>query len=509
MPKRPTRQGADNIQEEQKKQKKAILQSTMWKEIRDFFRSDRFLFVAGLALSGFVIYSLVSYISYFVNGAQDYSLLQSDMSHRELREAVLNNGGLLGARMQDFFVDRVFGVASIALIVMLGIYAFQLMRYRRLRSWKPFFHSVFWLFWGSVVGAYIQDMTGVQVFFRLGGAHGEAIDNILLSSIQWIGTLLVLAVVLTAYFIAINPNTLPTLEGWAKAFVRLFRKRSPEEEKAEEELAKEAPADEPDFEVLIDDGQAAADTTISFPLPEQKNKETEAKNGDDDVPFTIEGNPVSQEDSEEPEKSDSAAASEGTEPHDEQEQSAVAADLEINKPVEEETLDENDPDAWLKKLGPYDPRAELENYKFPSLDLLKTYDNENAPVINQDEQRENANRIVTTLRNYGVEIESIKATVGPTVTLYEVVPKAGVRISKIQSLENDIMLDGSSIKGFRSIETSDMFLYPDKNTFVVLPWREGEGGKVARLICDIHNADGTPFEGCPRCNLKKMIAKGN
>lgn len=74
-----------------------------------------------------------------------------------------------------------------------------------------------------------------------------------------------------------------------------------------------------------------------------------------------------------------------------------------------------------------------------------------------------------------------------------------------RALNNDLMLDGSSIKGFRSIETSDMFFYPDKNTFVVLPWRECEGINTARLICDIHNADGTPFEGCPRCNLKRMM----
>lgn len=72
-------------------------------------------------------------------------------------------------------------------------------------------------------------------------------------------------------------------------------------------------------------------------------------------------------------------------------------------------------------------------------------------------------------------------------------------------LDNEIMLDGSSIKGFRSIETSDMFLYPDKNTFVVLPWKENSGHKIARLICDIYNPDGTPFEGCPRCNLKRIM----
>ncbi len=74
-------------------------------------------------------------------------------------------------------------------------------------------------------------------------------------------------------------------------------------------------------------------------------------------------------------------------------------------------------------------------------------------------------------------------------------------------LNNEVMLDGSSIKGFRNIETSDMFFYPDKNTFQIVPWQEFESGKTARLICDIYNADGTPFEGCPRCNLKRIMAE--
>ena len=74
-------------------------------------------------------------------------------------------------------------------------------------------------------------------------------------------------------------------------------------------------------------------------------------------------------------------------------------------------------------------------------------------------------------------------------------------------LNNDIMLDGSSIKGFRNIETSDMFFYPDKNTFQILPWQEKDGRNSARLICDIYNADGTPFEGCPRCNLKRLMSE--
>ncbi len=72
-------------------------------------------------------------------------------------------------------------------------------------------------------------------------------------------------------------------------------------------------------------------------------------------------------------------------------------------------------------------------------------------------------------------------------------------------LNNECMLDGSSIKGFRSIETSDMYFYPDLATFAVLPWKDAGNSNVARIICDIHNADGTPFEGCPRCNLKRVV----
>lgn len=79
------------------------------------------------------------------------------------------------------------------------------------------------------------------------------------------------------------------------------------------------------------------------------------------------------------------------------------------------------------------------------------------------------------------------------------------QIDKI--LNNEIMLDGSSIKGFRTIETSDMYFYPDKSTFTILPWISKEDVNVARLICDIYNPDGTPFEGCPRNNLKRVIAE--
>ena len=88
------------------------------------------------------------------------------------------------------------------------------------------------------------------------------------------------------------------------------------------------------------------------------------------------------------------------------------------------------------------------------------------------------------------------------------VKNMGVPSAHIEKvLANEIMLDGSSIKGFRSIETSDMFFYPDKNSFQIIPWTTNENAKSARIICDIYNPDGTPFEGCPRCNLKRVMKK--
>jgi S-DNA-T family DNA segregation ATPase FtsK/SpoIIIE len=103
-----------------------------------------------------------------------------------------------------------------------------------------------------------------------------------------------------------------------------------------------------------------------------------------------------------------------------------------------------------KRLEPYDPKRDLENYHYPTLDLLKKYDNDGKPYIDMAEQTANKNRIVDVLRNFGVEISSIKATVGPTITLYEITPAQGVRISKIRNLEDDIALSLSAL-GIRII----------------------------------------------------------
>ena len=125
-------------------------------------------------------------------------------------------------------------------------------------------------------------------------------------------------------------------------------------------------------------------------------------------------------------------------------------DLEVEVAKNEEAADTKTVAPSLEDLEPYDPKRDLENYHYPTLDLLKKYDNDGKPYIDMTEQTANKNRIVEVLRTFGVEISSIKATVGPTITLYEITLAPGVRISKIRSLEDDIALSLSAL-GIRII----------------------------------------------------------
>lgn len=125
--------------------------------------------------------------------------------------------------------------------------------------------------------------------------------------------------------------------------------------------------------------------------------------------------------------------------------------IEIKENIEEEVLDEDlIAKNLVKKYGEYDQTLELKNFKPPSVDLLKEYDNGGVITINEEELEENKEKIIDTLGNYKIGIDQIKATIGPTVTLYEIVPEAGIRISKIKSLEDDIALSLSAL-GIRII----------------------------------------------------------
>ncbi|MCI7556494.1 MAG: DNA translocase FtsK [Bacteroidales bacterium] len=445
MPKRPTRAAASNPDSRQKKQTSSPA-SGFFSETKAVLQSERFRIAVGFVIVLFTLYAFVTYISYFIHGADDLSALGSELSGRELREAIGNTGGVLGARMQQFFIDRCFGIPSVALIVLLLLVGLKLMK-ADLKLWKAALHCFFWLVWGSLMFAFVQIELGFDAssFFRWGGSHGEYFTMLLINNIQWVGMLLVLLSVILVYFIGISRNTIPALVRMGEWIKGIFRKKV----KVDNNDSDNDSDNESDADVAkAEDETTVIDLTDEF---EETAKEP-AEETTEEPPFVIEGLEIVQEQHEDSDPIESQEPlqqpnqEESLEPQEPQEQPKP---FSIEK-VKDVDMVNKDPETLLEELGPYDPRKDLEHYQFPSLDLLKVYDNESAPVIDQEEQRTNANRIVTTLRNYGVEIESIKATVGPTVTLYEVVPKAGVRISKIQGLEQDIMLALSAV-GIRII----------------------------------------------------------
>ena len=409
----PTNSGArqKNITVEKSGFKDFVLSS------RDMVMSQRFRLALGILLIAITLMLVIAYISFFFTGANDFSIIEQADARRDMRNDIQNALGLPGAVISRWLIDGTFGLVSLAALIALALYAIRMVTEFSLKRLRLLFITLFTLLWGSVVLGFAQQMTGIGSFFRWGGKFGEMVAVWAMSYVQWLGLLLILIAVLVVFLIVVDKHFVEHCQQFGQWIVGLFKKSESSEL--------------PDFPKEPE----STDNVIDIVIDPQSEEEIEEID-DSDIP-SLDFAPVEIE-----EPTPETISEKPIEPEEE-----VNISVEEVKEVE---LSEDDPEYLLKKLGPYDPRKDLELYKFPSLNLLKVYDNETAPVINQEEQQANANRIVTTLRNYGIEIESIKATVGPTVTLYEIVPQAGVRISKIQNLENDIMLSLSAM-GIRII----------------------------------------------------------
>ena len=419
-----------------------VEKESFWMATKRVLLDRRTQTILGLLLLTFALLAVLAYVSFLFTGTADQSILELDRAGRVAnRNAIRNLLGLPGAMLGRFMLDGSFGFVSIIIALMLGAYGLRLMRaLKDIPALRIFLSSAFWVLWGSAALGFVHQMLPVGTYpYRWGGAFGKAAAAWLTSYINVVGTVLGLLLVLAIFLIVTDPKFIDRCKSFGAWFVGLFRRKK-KEPTVDGELVVDIPqtseneseSDEPTDEIVIDIEAAKAQ---------------DGEQGDD-VPLTIE--PIENEPEPEEEMPDDGGPSDGTLTDLMQKEEAAGkkaeqndAELEI-KDVIEDKLYDKDPDKILEKLGPYDPRKDLEFFKFPSLNLLKVYDNESAPVINEEEQRANGARIITTLRNYGIEIESIKATVGPTVTLYEIVPKAGVRVAKIQALENDIMLSLSA-----------------------------------------------------------------
>ena len=382
----------------------------IFSSLQMWVQTYEFRLCSGIILSVITLMLVVAFISFFFTGGHDYSIVVQPDARQAMRNEIQNALGLPGAVVARWLVDGTFGIASLAALVALALYSIRLIMYFPLRRLRLLFIVLFILVWGSITLGFVQQQIGVGSFFRWGGAFGQIVAAWGTSYIQWIGMSLILIATLIIFCIVVDKHFVEHCQQFGHWIAGLFKKKETTETFEDEEastidLEPLIPTLDPEY---TEEPEPIPAIEVNIETPQEEETIVE----------------------QEPEEQD---------------------DVDINvADIQEVELTEDDPEYLLRKLGPYDPRKDLEHYKFPSLNLLKVYDNETAPVINQEEQQANANRIVTTLRNFDIEIESIKATVGPTVTLYEIVPKAGIKIAKIQGLENDIMLSLAAI-GIRII----------------------------------------------------------
>lgn len=395
----------------------------VWQQIKTFFSDPRTRIVSGIVLLTIALVLLLACVSFFFTGTSDQSLLQmSGSERREHRIEIQNWLGLPGAAVSEFLINGAFGWMAFGLIGMLVIYGLRLLHVGHTHPLRVLLCGTFGVLWGAVLLGFVQLMVSLGTFCW-GGAFGQWFATWLNSYIQPTGMIIVLVVTPVIFLIIAEKNFIPNTKRFWEWLKGLF-KRKPKEETHEESIA-----EEPQEIVLPDepkDDEQPIDIDIEIDGLENPPSDISA---DGDIPLTIESTQEEEMHTEPAQENDPAEDGDETQ-----------IDIRDTKPVEMADGDTPTPEDILAKLGPYDPRKDLEYYKFPSLDLLKVYDNETGTIINKDEQNANAKRIVETLRNFGIEIDSIKATIGPTVTLYEIVPKAGIKISKIQSLENDIMM---------------------------------------------------------------------
>ena len=378
------------------------------------FKNETFRFIAGLLFVIFAVYLLLAFTSFFFTGAADQSIIDEATADElaSTHNGVKNYAGSRGAQLASYFINRCFGVSSYFIPVFLAVLGLKLMKVARVRLWKWFAVCALLLVWFSVFLGFVFVDQYRDSFLYLGGMHGYNVSQWLVSQIGVPGVWMLLALTAICFFIYLSASTVV----WLRKVLSLsFLKRS----KAEKAEAVSSPG-EGDANVLESEGHSQEEPEAGVV---------------DDIPGTKEdaGTESSADDDKEQEM-----IIEVSDPD------PIVATVSDQSENDEKTgvefgVEHNDDDLVEQVQEPYNPRLDLENYHYPTLDLLKHFDNDE-PAIDMEEQNANKDKIIRALRSFGIEISSIKATVGPTVTLYEITPEQGIRISKIRGLEDDIAL---------------------------------------------------------------------
>ena len=381
---------------------------------------EKFRFLFGIVLTGAAAYLLIAFIAFLFWWKTDLSLATDQViSGPELQ--VKNWSGKLGVWLSEFFITNGFGLGAFFIPLIIAAAGLKLLNFPSLRFWKLLLKFTFATILLSLLAGYIFGMAGGFLGSGPGGAQGYFVVKWLNSFIGKPGTgilLIVLTLLFLVFILNIHPETLSKI--LQSLFTKFLKKQQPageikSETDNEKDLKNEAETKDEDAGDIIVRPVYPLNDENQFEeiVPDEHDGGIIRVLGDSEL-LTVE--PVSKD-----------------------------VPLKVTRAKEGEQLSEEEVEKIMEN---YDPRLDLPRYKFPPVSLLKEYKSQSS--IDNREIIENKDNIVKTLADHKIPIKNITATVGPTVTLYEVVPERGVRLARIKSLENDIALNLSAL-GIRII----------------------------------------------------------
>ena len=381
---------------------------------------ERMIFSFGFILFILGLYLIIAFSSYFTTGEADQSLVTS-LQQGELQNtnrAFQNVCGSLGAIISHFMVSKCFGIASYFIPIFIILVSLKLTRaYKNINLTKLFFSITIIMLWCSVAFAEFLTPAFPDSIFNPGGDHGLFVSQYISNIVGTPGLIALLAVVAIGFLTYVSAETIYAIQhilNPSKFWQKIpFLITNTQNKQLSPEYA--APYSEESGNDLYTNPK---DTTVSAETDGNMSDSSKSKKNEFGVirPFR----------------------SKKTTP-----------DMEIEVGKEEQKASGKRVNSTSFST-PINPKEPFTNYKYPSLDLLKVYDNDGKPYIDENEQMANKNQIVKVLNSFGVQIREIRATVGPTITLYEITPAEGVRISKIRNLQDDIALSLSAL-GIRII----------------------------------------------------------
>lgn len=384
----------------------------------------------GIILGLCTVYLTIVTLSYFTNVVHDQStVINNNLTVMADKSGQIENiGGPLGAWLGDLLISRWMGVGTFVMIIYLALVSLSLLKVHRTSFWPLTFRCLLSMIAISIVVGLITLNLESVIFW--GGEHGHYL-NIALINMAGIPGAVVISLIMLSLVVLLFFNDLRRWYGVASERITERRQRIAQRRAAEKAEHQHIKAEEKD---------------------RAKAEAAEKKTDIHDTNTTATVNEDTLENSSEPHHEDPIEFNTPIATIDVPVDTSVEMEIEVPQ-IEQANLDDIDQEAETGCTSGdtelYDPRADLSHYRFPSLDLLHEIvakDNN----VDTEEQEENKQRITKTLLDYGIPISSIKATVGPTVTLYEIIPAEGVRIAKIKRLEDDIALSLAAL-GIRII----------------------------------------------------------